>query len=49
MDGIFLLQKCHPIKDSDCNDMDIKDKLRLAICIGQSKWSGLIYLSLIHI
>ena len=25
------------------NDMDIKDKLRLAICIGQSKWSGLIY------
>ena len=25
------------------NDMDIKDKLRLAICMGQSKWSGLIY------
>ena len=25
------------------NDMDIKDKLRLAICISQSKWSGLIY------
>ena len=24
-------------------DMDIKDKLRLAICISQSKWSGLIY------
>ena len=23
--------------------MDIKDKLRLAICISQSKWSGLIY------
>lgn len=43
MDGIFLLQKCHPRKDSVCNDMDIKDKLRLAICIGQSKWSGLIY------
>lgn len=21
------------------NDMDIKDKLRLAICISQSKWS----------
>ena len=25
------------------NDMDIKDKLRLAICMSQSKWSGLIY------
>lgn len=25
------------------NDMDVKDKLRLAICISQSKWSGLIY------
>ena len=25
------------------NDMDIKDKLRLAICISKSKWSGLIY------
>ncbi len=25
------------------NDMDMKDKLRLAICISQSKWSGLIY------
>ena len=25
------------------NDMDIKDKLRLAICISQSEWSGLIY------
>ena len=25
------------------NDMDIKDKLRLAICISQSKLSGLIY------
>lgn len=25
------------------NDMDIKNKLRLAICISQSKWSGLIY------
>lgn len=25
------------------NDMDIKDKLRLAICISQSKWSGFIY------
>ena len=25
------------------NDMDIKDKLRLAICKSQSKWSGLIY------
>ena len=24
------------------NDMDIKDKLRLAICMSQSKWSGLI-------
>ena len=24
-------------------DMDIKDKLRLAICMSQSKWSGLIY------
>ena len=25
------------------NKMDIKDKLRLAICISQSKWSGFIY------
>ena len=25
------------------NDMDIKDKLRLAIYMSQSKWSGLIY------
>ena len=25
------------------NDMDIKDKLRLALCMSQSKWSGLIY------
>ena len=25
------------------NDMDIKDKLRLAICMSQSKWSALIY------
>ena len=25
------------------NKMDIKDKLRLAICINQSEWSGLIY------
>ena len=25
------------------NDMYIKDKLRLAICMSQSKWSGLIY------
>ncbi len=25
------------------NDLDIKDKLRLAICMSQSNWSGLIY------
>ena len=25
------------------NNMDIKDKLRLAICMSKSKWSGLIY------
>ena len=25
------------------NDMGIKDKLRLAICMSQSQWSGLIY------
>ena len=25
------------------NNMDIKDKLRLTICMSQSKWSGLIY------
>ena len=25
------------------NNMSLKDKLRLAICISQSKWSGLIY------
>ena len=24
------------------NDMDIKNRLRLAICMSQSKWSGLI-------
>ena len=25
------------------NDMNIKDKLRLAICMSKSEWSGLIY------
>lgn len=25
------------------NDMDIKDKLRLAICMSKSEWVGLIY------
>ena len=25
------------------NDMDIKDKLRLALCMSKSEWSGLIY------
>ena len=25
------------------NDMDIKNRLRLSICMSQSKWSGLIY------
>ena len=25
------------------NNLDIKNKLRLAICMSQSKWSGLIY------
>lgn len=25
------------------NDMDIKDKLRLAICMSQKEWSGYIY------
>lgn len=25
------------------NDMDIKDKLRLAKCMSKSQWSGLIY------
>ena len=25
------------------NNMDIKDKLRLAICMSENKWSGLIY------
>ena len=25
------------------NDMELKDKLRLAICMSQNKWSGLIY------
>ena len=25
------------------NDMDLKDKLRLAICMSQDKWSGLRY------
>ena len=25
------------------NDMDIKDKLRLAICMSKSEWSSLIY------
>ena len=25
------------------NNMDMKNKLRLAICMSKSKWSGLIY------
>ena len=25
------------------NNMDIKDKLRLAVCMSKSEWSGLIY------
>ena len=25
------------------NDMDVKNKLRLAICMSKSEWSGLIY------
>lgn len=25
------------------NDMDIKDKLRLSICMSKSEWTGLIY------
>ena len=25
------------------NDMDIRNKLRLAICMSKSEWSGLIY------
>ena len=25
------------------NNMEIKDKLRLAICMSKSEWSGLIY------
>ena len=25
------------------NNMNIKDKLRLSICMSQSKWSGFIY------
>ena len=25
------------------NDMNLKDKLRLAICMTQDKWSGIIY------
>ena len=25
------------------NDMDIKNKLRLALCMSKSEWSGLIY------
>ena len=25
------------------NNMDIKDKLRFAICMSKSEWSGLIY------
>ena len=25
------------------NNMNVKDKLRLALCMSQSKWSGLIY------
>ena len=25
------------------NNIDIKDKLRIAICMSQSKWTGLIY------
>ena len=25
------------------NDIDVKDKLRLAICMSKSEWAGLIY------
>ena len=29
------------------NNMDIKDKLKLAVCMSQSKWFGLIYNTII--
>ena len=36
-------QMIEDMKNGLINYMDIKDKLRLAICMSQSKWSGLIY------
>ena len=37
--------KSEKVKDliNMINNLDIKNKLRLAICMSQSKWSGLIY------
>ena len=37
--------KSEKVKDliNMINNLDIKNKLRLAICMSQSKWSGLMY------
>ena len=42
MRGKFEMEKVKEVIEI-INKMDIKDKLRLAICISQSEWSGLIY------
>lgn len=38
----FKMEKVNEVIEI-INKMDIKDKLRLAICFSQSNWSGLIY------
>ena len=42
MRGKFDMEKVNEVKEI-INRMAINDKLRLAICISQSEWSGLIY------
>ena len=42
MRGNFQMKKVNEVIEI-INKMDIKDKLRLAICMSQSKLSGLIY------
>ena len=42
MRGDFDMEKVNELIEI-IDRMDIKDKLRLAICISQSEWSGLVY------
>ena len=42
MRGKFDMEKVNEVMEI-INRMAINDKLRLAICISQSEWSGLIY------